>query len=358
MRCREMWFLRLAVLSLVAAESGANLLFATVEDWSVVSAAAIAVRPDGNIVSWEPNVTEAELRDIFDTIWVDIQKICPSLPTMNNISQHIDVGFDDALLQPGKHEHVLGWAARTEILVDGAWQGVLATDDAMRWATAMGYDHFGTLRVARRPPGGWYRRSNGTCTNRFRLQDTILHEMLHLLGVSSSVRMTQDGGLEVGSPFQGQCYPGAFDAAITDLNGRKVVSAKCAFRGSIGDRLFVEGVELYTDNDGTFMSGTSLSHLLSEDALLTATQGACEPDGARRLTNLDARVLGALGVQCNADAVFAVGSTVSTGLPRTGGPYTAGTQSDQPVSASGRIQSQTRLRWLVLWVVAWVLSLP
>ena len=66
-----MWFLRLAVLSLVAAESGANLLFATVEDWSVVSAAAIAVRPDGNIVSWEPNVTEAELRDIFDTIWVD-----------------------------------------------------------------------------------------------------------------------------------------------------------------------------------------------------------------------------------------------------------------------------------------------
>ena len=170
--------------------------------------------------------------------------------------------------------------------------------------------------------------------------------------------MTQDGGLEVGSPFQGQCYPGAFDAAITDLNGRKVVSAKCAFRGSIGDRLFVEGVELYTDNDGTFMSGTSLSHLLSEDALLTATQGACEPDGARRLTNLDARVLGALGVQCNADAVFAVGSTVSTGLPRTGGPYTAGTQSDQPVSASGRIQSQTRLRWVVLWVVAWVLSLP
>lgn len=341
-----MWFLRLAVLSLLFTRSGANLLFAKVEDWNVVSAAARAVRPDGNPVSWEPNVTEAELRDIFDAVWINMRQICPSLPAMNKISKHIDVGFDDALLQPGKYERVLGWAARTELLVDGEWRGVLATDKALRWATAMGYDHFGTLRIARRPPGGWYR-GNGTCTNRFRLQDTILHEMLHLLGISSSVRVTQGGDLKVGSPFQGQCYPGAFDAAITDINGDRVVTAKCAFRGSIGDRLFVEGVELYTDNDGAFMAGTSLSHLLSEDALLTATQGACEPDGARRLTNLDATVLRALGVECDPGLV----STVSTAFSEVRGPYTAETQPDQPVSASARSQSPTRLLWLVMWVV-------
>lgn len=345
-----MWFLRLAILSLLFTQSGANLLFAKVEDWNVVSAAARAVRPDGNIVSWEPNVTEAELRDIFDAVWVEVREMCPSLPAMNTISKHVDVGFDDALLQPGRLDKVLGWAARTELLVDGKWQGVLATDEALRWATAMGYRHFGTLRVARRPPGGWYR-GNGTCTNRFRLQDTILHEMLHLLGISSSVRVTQGGDLAVGSAFQGQCYPGAFDAAITDINGKRVVSAKCAFRGSIGDRLFVEGVELYTDNDGTFMTGTSLSHLLSKDALLTATQGACEPDGARRLTNLDATVLRALGVECDPEAV-AVVSTVSTALSQAGHLYTAETQPDQPVSALARSRSQTRLLWLVTWVVA------
>ena len=338
-----------AVLMLTASTvARANLLFASVEDWHVVTAAATAVTPEGALVEWEPNVTVAELESVFDSVWETLQDTCPSLPSVR-ISQHIDIGFDDALLAPGsKYDRVLGWAARTELLVEGKWQGVLATDNSLRWATAMGFSHFGTMRVARQPPGGWFR-GDGGCENRFRLEDTILHELLHLLGVSSSVRQLENGDLAVGSPFQGECYPGVFDAAITDANGQRVVSAKCAFRGSVGEPLFVEGVELYTHRAGQFMAGASLSHLLSDKAFLTASQGACDPDGPRRLTSLDAKVMSSLKVACNADKVDEILTASTASFAREARLYT---EENQPVSVSARSLSPSRFSWVCLAAAA------
>ena len=333
-----MWWIVLCSIVLWATSARGNLLFASVDDWNEVVAAATAVVDGIPAVPWEPPLGEEELREVFDSVWSDIQKTCPSLPKMK-ISEHVEIGFDDALLLPGgKYDRVLGWASRLELLFDDKWQGVLATDTTLRWAVGMGYERFGTLKVAREPPGGWFRETGKPCVNRFRLQDTITHELLHLLGVSSSVKQGSDGSLSVGSPFHGECYPGAFDLAITDEHGQQVVSARCAFNGSLDEPLFVEGVELFlSDEEGGFSNGASMSHLLSESALLTATQGACEPAGARNMTNLDSAVLGAIGVRCDEARLTTVPTTsnldeTSLGL-RSESLRTAQTRSSESVSA-------------------------
>ena len=95
----------------------------------------------------------------------------------------VDVGIDDRLLNEStSFSRVLGWASRTELLVQRRWQGMLSTQERLDWMLGNGYTHLGTVRVARDPPGGWFRGSERACQDRFRLEDVLLHEVLHLLG--------------------------------------------------------------------------------------------------------------------------------------------------------------------------------
>lgn len=286
----------------LVASAQASVLFAATKAWNQVVRATM--KTDATYVQTEPALSESELQQRFEDVWDGLLHLCPTLP--EDGKQYVDVGFDDALLSETNPplSRVLGWASRTELLSSGVWSGALATDEGVRLATNMGLSNLGTLRVARQPPGGWFRGGESVCNYRFRLEDVLLHELLHLLGVSSSVRKLEDGSLAVGSEYMGTCFPGAFDRKIVDENGNMVVGKKCEFSGSLNQPLFVNGARLYAETDsGDFVQGTSLSHLMSANAVLAPSVSACDPSGTRPLTSEDAMALMALNVRCDASAL-------------------------------------------------------
>lgn len=296
-----MWF-QILVSCWLAASAQASVLFATSRAWNQVIRAT--VKTDATYAATEPVLSELELQQRFDGVWNSLMHLCPTLP--EDGKEYIDVGFDDALLDETSPllSRVLGWASRTELLTKGVWGGALATKDGVRLATNMGLTNLGTLRVARKPPGGWFRGAGSVCSHRFRLEDVLLHELLHLLGVSSSVRTLKDGSLAVGTDYLGTCYPGVFDRKITDEDGHAVVGRSCEFTGLLDQPLFVNGVRLYAESStGDFVQGTSLSHLMSTNAVLSPSVAACDPAGARPLTSEDAIALAALDVRCDASAL-------------------------------------------------------
>lgn len=283
----------------LAVSAQASVLFATSRAWNQVVRATI--KTDATYAGTEPALAETELQQRFEEVWDGLLHLCPTLP--EDGKQYVDVGFDDALLDEANPSlsRVLGWASRTELLRKGEWGGALATTEGVRLATDMGLATLGTVRVARSPPGGWFRGSNSVCAHRFRLEDVLLHELLHLLGVSSSVRELEDGSLAVGTDYLGTCFPGAFDREIADEHGNKVVSRTCEFTGTLSQPLFVNGARLFAETDaGEFVRGTSLSHLMSANAVLSPNVDACDPAGTRPLTAEDAMALLALDVQCDA----------------------------------------------------------
>lgn len=310
------------LIAWLVAPTGASVLYATSRAWNQVVQATI--KTDATYAGTEPALSETELQQRFEEVWDGLLHLCPTLP--EDGSDYVDVGFDDALLNEANPSlsKVLGWASRTELLRRGEWGGALATAEGVRLATGMGLTALGTVRVARAPPGGWFRGNSDVCAHRFRLEDVLLHELLHLLGVSSSVRELEDGSLAVGTEYLGTCFPGAFDREIADEHGNKVVSTKCEFTGSLSQPLFVNGARLFAETDaGDFVRGTSLSHLMSTNAVLSPNVDACDPAGAHPLTAEDAMALRALDVQCDAAAL----------------PHATTLDSPQKVPGSQRSQS-------------------
>ena len=296
-----MWFQILASCWLVASAQ-ASVLFATSKAWNQVVKATM--KTHATYADTEPALSEWELQQRFENVWDGLLHLCPTLP--EDGKRYIDVGFDDALLNEANPplSRVLGWASRTELLSKGVWSGALATREGVTRDTGMGLTTLGTLRVARQPPGGWFRGGEAVCRYRFRLEDVLLHELLHLLGVSSSVRELEDGSLAVGAEYMGTCFPGAFDRKIADKDGNMVVGSRCEFSGSLSQPLFVNGARLYAETDsGDFVQGTSLSHLMSTNAILAPSVSDCDPAGTRSLTSEDAMALMALNVQCDAAAL-------------------------------------------------------
>ena len=270
----------------------ALMLFANVKAWDAVQHAGGTP---------EPPLTNLELHRVFLAVWDGLRTTtCPELPDLSaGLAGLVDVRIDDALLVSPSFPRVLGWASRTERLVDRRWQGMLSSQSRVDWMLRDGFQHLGTLRVARDPPNGWFRGNATACQSRFRLEDVLLHEILHLLGVSSTLRQAEDGRLAVGLTFAGICYPGEFDAHITSRNGTRVVDNHCAFTPTADSQYFVRGVRLYVP-EGDFSPGTTMSHLLNPQAVLSPHVYACAEHGANTLTADDCAVLGALGVACQA----------------------------------------------------------
>lgn len=244
----------------------------------------------------EPELTETELVSVFDRVWEELRAVCPTIPEHHNVS----VAFDDRLLNPDDEDYanVLGYAYATEMLSGGMWSSVLSSQAGHDFATAQGAAHLGVLRVARETPGGWFR-GDGGCLYKFRLEDVLRHEILHLVGISASLREGAGGSLFVGTEYLGLCFPGVFDRAIRNANGDQVVGSACEFTARLGEEpLFVNGVQLY-QYEGDFLQGSSISHLRSLDAMMTPSIGYCAPEGDKPLTSLDGNVLASLGILCD-----------------------------------------------------------
>jgi hypothetical protein len=274
--------------------SALHLLHANVAAWGEVVKQTKAHAHLANYA--EPELAETELVAVFNRVWAELRVACPTIPEHHDVS----VGFDDRLLDPNDEDYanVLGYAYATEMLSEGVWSSVLSSQQKRDVATGQGATPLGVLRVAREIPGGWYR-GDGACLYKFRLEDVLRHEILHLVGISSSVRKGVDGSLYVGTEYAGLCFPGAFDRAIRNKNGEQVVGTSCEFTAQLGgEPLYVNGVQLY-QYEGDFLQGTSISHLRSLDAMMTPSIGHCMPDGDKPLTTLDGSVLASLGIVCD-----------------------------------------------------------
>ncbi len=278
---------------LTVCHANANMLFATTSGWDEVMYSSTQAEISGK--EPVPDLSLQELHTAFKEVWQEVHSQCPTLPAEGY--KHIKVGFDNNLLNEPKFKRVLGWATRVEILSGATWSSGLSSENAMSQALEVERHGLGSVMIAKSPPGGWWR-SNEPCLSKFRLQDVLKHELLHLLGISTTIR-SENGELVAGSPFQGICFPSDFDTHIFTKDGERVIGRRCSFQASLEDGPFyVNGAELYQHQD-SFLEGTTLSHLAQDGALLTASVGACLPRGARDLTTLDGDLLSAVGVQCH-----------------------------------------------------------
>lgn len=270
-------------------------LRANVEAWKKVVEEA---QKHAHLVNYaEPELTETELISVFDKVWAELRAICSTIPEHHNVS----VAFDDRLLDPNEPnwKNTLGYAYATEMLQGGVWSSVLSSQAGHDFAMSQGATYLGVMRVARSTPGGWFR-GDGACLYKFRLEDVLRHEILHLIGISASIREASDGSLYVGSEYLGVCFPGMFDRAMRNANGEQVVGTSCEFTAQLGqEALYVNDVQLY-QYEGDFLPGTSISHLRSLDAMMTPSIGYCMPEGDKPLTTLDGDVLASLGIACDA----------------------------------------------------------
>ena len=282
---------------LITGAAARHHLHVSSRTWKAVTKAAAAHAVNDGW--WQPQLGEQELSTAFDDVWQDFRSACPGIPEVHDV----DVGFDDRLLDPtnADFKYVLGYAERVEYLSQGMWKSGLASEAGRNYVASRGHEHLGKVRIARTPPGGWFRGS-GECQSQFRLEDILRHEIMHLVGISTTIRESTEveGALVVGRPYSGYCFPGAFDQAIRNADGENVVSGNCLFRGSLGlEPFFVNNVQLFQYRD-EFVSGTSMSHLRSVHAMLTPTVDLCRSDGAKPLTTLDGAALAAINIACDA----------------------------------------------------------
>lgn len=170
---------------------------------------------------------------------------------------------------------VLATASTNFALVNGVW-----TPTAL--AGGAGLDFI--VRVQETPPNNWW---TGSCADlppyHFDLQTTLLHEMLHGLGILSLVGA--DGHM-----YWGGTSP--FDAALRDANGTAAV-VNSTFLPAFGDPVTVAGIPIY--NPAVFSPGSSLSHYDAVGVMAYAQPwSAC----VRSLDNASRALLRAVGYDC------------------------------------------------------------
>ena len=315
-----------------------NALFANTAGWEEVVYANTQAELSG--AAPEPELSVKELRGVFESVWLDAHRLCPTLPKEGY--HYVDVGFDARLLKEEQYARVLGWATRSEILFQGTWTSALTSQTIMIEAMKTHAHYMGKLRVAKSPPGGWWRNTEATCKSKFRLQDILLHEIMHLVGISTTIRLENDV-LIAGSPFHGICFPSDFDVHIKNVSGYKLVDRRCKVQIPLENGPFyVNGVELY-QHEEQFSEGTSLSHSAHPNALLTASVGACLPEGPRNLTDVDGKLLESIGVECaGLKSAVAYASHVSSPQDDEARPSTAQNLSPEKSAAQPEALNEVR----------------
>ena len=173
-------------------------------------------------------------------LWDDLRQNC----NLNSVK--LDVSYDYSKFREPEYAGVLAYASRTMWLINDEWVSTALT----------GYDDlngFIWIRVNPYVPNGWYL-DDGSCNigNHFDLKSVLRHELLHGVGLSSSIREH-----DLGYFHNLVCYPLQFDTRIETVEGQKLVQGCNLTTSSVGD-LFLNGVQLY--NPETFVPGSSFSH--------------------------------------------------------------------------------------------------
>lgn len=216
------------------------------------------------------HVVTTELQDLVYSSWYDMQKICPGIPELRGV----DVKFDESL-----SSGVLASASRTMLLVDGVWQS------AVLYGSYTGTTMI--IRVNPNVPNGWFTGTGCDTGWRYDLRTVIKHELLHGLGISSSVRANS-----VGYMSGDKCYVTKIDSMMV-ANGLPLLDGcTLRYRDPL-DHVYVGGTRIYTPL--VYNPGSSFSHHWHSGLLSWKIQPmTCLDIGYHELN-----LLQSLGVQCN-----------------------------------------------------------
>lgn len=232
-----------------------------------------------NIVIGTPggqNITTVELQSIIKEEWMSLAMYCEKLDSDIIIKASFDIDLIGST--------TLAWMSSTLILNDGTW---IPSISNKKYG---GHDML--IGVNPHPPNGWHTSSD--CVdigNRYNLRTVIRHELIHGLGLSSSITYN-DGGILAGYFFDGMCYPSLYDTKIEDAYGRKIVD-RCHVRNILGKKIYLNNVELF--NPVTFSEGSSISHHIYPSGLMfwQLPEGKCADIGTNEL-----KMLSAIGIDC------------------------------------------------------------
>jgi len=218
-------------------------------------------------------ITETVVSETLLRQWNYLKEICAGLPDDVKIHSFLD---DDL-----RGTYVLAWASKSLELKNGTWYPTLHTPGYTSYDIIIG--------VNPAVPNGWHTRSDCRgISYRYDLGTVMLHELLHGIGISSS--MTADYTL--GYNFKSTCYPTHFDTLLEGVHGP--VTDGCTYTGVPGETLFVNGVELY--HPTPFVSGSSLSHHAYPGMVMYAS---LPPRTCMRLGSKEVQLLEALDVRCD-----------------------------------------------------------
>lgn len=226
--------------------------------------------------------------DIAEEVWLDIKNNC----NLNNVK--LDVAYDWKVFQEPDYTSVLAYASRTMWLINDEWVSTALTghDDL---------DGYIWIRVNPYVPNGWYV-DDGTCNvgNHFDLKTVLRHEILHGVGISSSLRENN-----VGYNYNNICYPLQFDHEIETENGIKLIKG-CNITSATSGDLYMNSVQLF--NPDTYMPGSSYSHSTSGIMYAYIPARQCQ-----YLDEEAVKMMEGLGATCSV-SYASVGNQVSVSL--------------------------------------------
>lgn len=230
-----------------------------------------------------------DIDQVVKEVWDEISSIC-TLNPVNIIAYYNYKRF----LEP-EYKYVLATASRTMYLFNNEWQS----------GALLPYNVTGSILIQVNPyvPNGW-NVDNGSCDvgYHYDLRTVLRHEILHGIGVSSSI--TPNG---VGYSINDHCYPYAFDNHIVDSDGNPVVTG-CQLLSELHADKYVNGEKLY--NPDPFEWGSSLSHV-DKRGVMYAGIPCCQCLG---FDSSAFRLLNELGAKCDVPNLGVTSGVASTSL--------------------------------------------
>lgn len=224
------------------------------------------------------NVSDDMLSFIVKDEWLKLVSLCPELDPDANIKAE----FDNTLIGTS----TLAWASQT-LLLSGVsyWVPSIATLDF--------FGHDFLIGVNPQPPNGWYTYEQcDSISYRYDLRTVIRHEMLHGIGVGSSLSRAS-GSWTLGHDWNGICFPRFFDTILTDKEGNKVVTGCTITQDVTGKNIYVNDVKIF--NPSNFIQGSSMSHHVHEGNLMYYM---LPPMECLELGTYEFKLLSGLGLNC------------------------------------------------------------
>ena len=226
---------------------------------NIASATLLGRKLEGNNLH---TIEEDQLVKIVTEEWNYMKQRC-----IINKAAHVSVHFDHTLAGT----RILGWGSQTDILVNGTLYPSIVVPEHN------GIDML--IGINPNPINGWYTGTTCNTTNQYDLRTVIRHEILHGMGLTTSVFNTS-----IGRYHNSTCYLRIYDTLIKDIFGNRMVE-NCSIVNT-AKKWYINGVQLYDD---------SWSHHVYTNHLMFWELG---PGECQYLKAEEVRMLEAVGVTC------------------------------------------------------------